>query len=988
MTQFRRIRIAILLAAAALLGAQWLAMSMLLGRARSAALETASDTVQRAARAVEASLNRNFVQLDAMLVGLPGILAPMAEGGPMSAAQINRVLRELNNQNFTFRDVLLIGENNMPVATGLPLSRRRPFSEAVLRSFFEGTPQAGAMLIGGPLRNPASGEWSLYAARRISLPGFGALLAVAEMPVPVLSTLLSVGADGAGLRISLERSDGTLLASQPHDEARIGTRFPVLASGPASGPASGTAGTDDSQAPVSVFDGRPVIAFKRPLLYPALALTASMDRDLALRDWEQERIRALVVSTGFALLVAALAGALMLAMRQRERVETERNRWRAMLENALDSMTDGFVMWDAQDRLVACNARYKDFYRVSAPFIQPGAHFDDIMREGFIRGQYPQAGADLDTFLAEMRRWHRGNSPPMERLLPDGRWMLVTERATPGGGTVGIRTDITELKRTMEEVAEARDAAAAAAEAKSQFLARMSHELRTPLNGILGFAQVLMDDQRMASDQREQLRILHEAARHLLELVNGLLDLSKIAAGRLELRPESIALTPLLERAAALLAPEISRKALRFTLDVQPGTPDAVQADPTRLLQLLLNLLSNAVKFTPSAGQISLRAQPALIGQGVRLEVQDSGPGIAPEQRHLLFRDFVQLATPGGGGGEIPFGTGLGLSIAAQLAELMGGRIGCESHPGNGALFWVELPLPLAGPQTRAAAAGPDAMSAAAAPARPMRILVADDVPANRLVARAMLTSAGHHVTCVEDGAMALQAMRQGDFDLVLMDLQMPVMDGLQATRAIRALEAPRNKVPVIAVTASVMPEQVEACREAGMDSHLAKPIDRDTLLNMVAHFAHLSHPGHDAAPPPAPKTDPGMAREADVPLLDRSALQALLTDLGQSAPSVLDEFCRELEQGAETLLALEADSAAPMEPLRAVTHRLQGVSRTLGARALSEALEWLQASLAQGADPMPALRGVHGRLTQTLPLLRAVADDTRDLSASLRHPS
>ncbi|MDJ0387140.1 PAS-domain containing protein [Roseomonas sp. E05] len=597
MQQFRRIRIAILLAAAALLFAQWFATSLLVGRARDAALAAAASTVQRVAHAVEASLNRNFVQVDAMLAGLPAILSPLAAGGELDGPLANRVLRELNNQNFTFRDVLLVSADGLPVAAGLPVSRRRRLPSAVTDSFFSSAPRAGAVLIGGPFRNPASGEWSLYMARRVALPDLGPLLAVAELPVPVLGALLAAGGVGAGLRTTLERDDGTLLASLPHDETLIGTRL---------SPSAAERLQETGGAPQearSRYDQSAVISAQRPLLYPALAISTSMSVEAALADWEKERFRALSISVGFALLVGALAAAMILALRQRERVETERNRWRAMLENALDSMTDGFVMWDAEDRLVACNARYKDFYRVSAPFIQPGAHFDDIMREGFLRGQYPQAGEDLETFLQGMRNWHRGNRPPMERLLPDGRWVLVTERATPGGGTVGIRTDITELKHAMQELAEARDAAAAAGEAKSQFLARMSHELRTPLNGILGFAQVLVNDARLASDQREQLRTLHEAARHLLELVNGLLDLSKIAAGRLELRPGPTPLLPLLERSAALLAPEVQRKTQRFSLEIAPGTPEAVLADATRLRQLVLNLLSNAVKFTPPAAR-------------------------------------------------------------------------------------------------------------------------------------------------------------------------------------------------------------------------------------------------------------------------------------------------------------------------------------------------------------------------------------------------
>ena len=959
MQQFRRIRIAILLAAAALLFAQWFATSLLVGRAREAALASASGTVQRVAHAVEASLNRSFVQVDAMLAGLPAILGPLASGGELNAALANRVLRELNNQNFTFRDVLLVGADGIPVATGMPVSRRRRLPPAVTASFFSSGPRAGAVLIGGPFRNPASGEWSLYMARRVALPELGPLLAVAEMPVPVLSSLLAAGGLGTGLRTTLERDDGTLLASLPHDETLIGTRLSPSATDQLNETGGGP------RESRSRHDHAPVISAQRPLLYPSLTLSTSITLTTALVDWEKERFRALGISGGFAVLVAALAAALILALRQRERVETERNRWRARLENALDSMTDGFVMWDADDRLIACNARYKDFYRVSAPFIQPGAHFDDIMREGFLRGQYPQAGEDFDAFLDDMRRWHRGDSPPMERLLPDGRWVLVTERATPGGGTVGIRTDITELKHAMEELAQARDAAAAAGDAKSQFLARMSHELRTPLNGILGFAQVLVNDARLAMDQREQLRTLYEAARHLLELVNGLLDLSKIAAGRLELHPAPTPLLPLLERSAALLGPEVQRKTQRFRLEVAPGTPEVVLVDATRLRQLVLNLLSNAVKFTPAGGKVTLRARSLQPEEGIRIEVEDTGPGVPAEQRHLLFRDFVQLATPGAISEGMAFGTGLGLSIAAQLAELMEGRIGCESEPGKGALFWVELPLTAATlpstPPPIPEEAPPALPGGAAAP---LRILVADDVPANRLVARAMLTGAGHHVTCVEDGAVALAAVRQGTFDLVLMDLQMPVMDGLEATRRIRKLPSPRNRVPVLAVTASAMPEQVEACRAAGMDGHLAKPIDRETLLRMVRRFTE-DRPEEAEDPAPARPDEPAASAE----LLDRATGEALVADLGDAASAVLQQFVIELEHGRDRMAVLS--TVSDTEALRIATHRLTGVARTIGARRMSQSLETLRVAIAAGEPPQPALAAARAALEQTLPVLR-----------------
>jgi signal transduction histidine kinase/DNA-binding response OmpR family regulator len=960
MPHSRRLRLGVIVGVVSLLLAQWVTTGLLVSRAQEAAMSAASDTVQRIARAVEASLNRNFVSVDAMLAGLPPILAPLSGHGRMDMGLVNRVLRELNNQNFTFRDVLLVQPDGTPVATGLAVSRRRPLPGSLTSAFFDNGAQAGQVLIGGPFRNPATGEWALFMARRVTLTDTGPLFAVAEVPVPVISTLLAVSGEGAGLRISLEREDGTLMASLPHDETLIGHKLMP----PSSERLARPDGNEVFQAK-SRFDGAHVISAVRPTLYPTLSLAVSMQLDAALAGWEKERTRAYLISAGFAVLVLVIAATLILALRQREKVEAERSRWRATLENAIDSMTDGFVMWDANDRLVACNSRYKDFYRASAAFITPGAHFDDIMREGFKRGQYPQAGEDVDSFLEEMRLWHRGENRPMERLLPDGRWVLVTERATPGGGTVGIRTDITEIKRTIDDLAAARDAAAAAGEAKSQFLARMSHELRTPLNSILGFAQVLLNDPRITADQKEQLQTLHDAARHLLDLVNGLLDLSKIAAGRLEMRPAPMELRPLLERCITLMGPEIVRKAQRFHMDVQLGTPVAVMADPTRVRQLLLNLLSNAVKFTPVGGEIWLRAGPMQDGKGLRLEVQDTGPGVPPEQQHLLFQDFVQLAAPTTGN-DAATGTGLGLAIASQLAALMGGRIGCDSPPAGGALFWVDLPLPEAElPWTSVNApkalsgVDPQASGMALLPQSattrdtPLRVLVVDDVAANRLVARAMLTSAGHHVTLVEDGSAALTAVQAEEFDLVLMDLQMPVMDGLEATRRIRQLPAPRNRVPVVAVTASVLPEQVEACQAAGMDAHLSKPIDRESLLRMVSDFGRKASAAKAIGPVQA------------APVLDPMAFDALTRDLGAAAPAVMSEFAVELRRGGELLEGLTA--ATDPAQMRAAIHRLTGISRTLGATRMVQALDALGRSLGGEAveDNLARLRAA---LSETLP--------------------
>ena len=953
----RRLRLAVIGAVFLLLLAQVFATGQLLDRSREAAIGAALDKTARIGGAVESSINRNFVQVDAMLAGLPVMLAPFIQDGRLDAAGAGRVLRELNNQNFTFRDVLLVGADGMPVATSLPVSRRRPLPIPLGPAFVETSPTGGGVAIGGPVRNPVTGEWAVFFARPVIFPGLGTLTAVAEVPVPVISGLLAVAGEAEGLRVTLERDDATLLAAFPHDETRIGRRLAM--------PATAQSEQGDAR---SRFTGEPVLISVRPTLYPTLVIATTIEIDAAMASWRLDRDRALYASLAFALLVLALAAALLLWLSQREKSEAERAAWRARLENALDSMSDGFVMFGPDDRLIACNEPYKRFYTISAPFIKPGAHFRDILREGAACGQYPQAGPDIDAFINAMDYWRHSNNPPIERLLPDGRWVLITERSTPDGGTVGIRTDITQLKRAMEELAAARDAARAAGEAKSQFLARMSHELRTPLNGILGFAQVLLRDPMLSPDQREQVETLNEAGQHLLELVNGLLDLSKIEAGKLELHPRDVSLRPLLEGCGGLLAPEVARKSQRFSIDIAPGTPAAVVTDSTRLRQLLLNLLSNAVKFTPPGGQVQLRAMPMPNGTaGIRIEVEDSGPGIPEEKRHLLFEDFSQLFTAPG---QESAGTGLGLAISARLAAAMGGRVGCDAAVPQGALFWIELPLAeaeLSAPATIGAAAVP-----APDPVAPLHVLVADDVAANRMVARAMLVAAGHRVDSAADGAEALAAVEREDYDVVLMDVQMPVMDGLEAARRIRRIEGKRGRVPILAVTASALPEQVEACTAAGMDGHLAKPIDREALISAIRRLADgavvVSQP-----PVPTP--------QAEAPLLDPAALVMLMADLGATAPVVIAEFVAELRLGLASISTegIEVDAAT----LRGTAHRLLGAARTLGARRLVRAVETLQEALRAGEDPTAPLQQVVEIATATIPVVDAAVPARAPRAAS-----
>jgi len=954
----RFLRHSVFLAALALMVAQIVATTLLLNRAKEAQIAAAIDSLNKIGRSTEAAINRSFVQVDAMLAGLPAVLAPFQRDGRLEVSQVNRVLRELNNQNFTYRDILLIGSDGLPVATALPVSRRRRLPLPSASSFAEVAARGGSVSIGGPVLNANTGEWTLFFARNIVLPTLGPVMAVAEVPVPVVQSILSGAGESLGLRVTLERDDGTLLASVPHDETRIGQKL--------SPTAAEMRGPVAEQEVKSRFGDEMVLAVIRPTLYPALGVSVTLKVDAALSGWYADRSRAFLVSGALGLMILLVAGALIVGLRQRERVEDERARARRTLENALESMSDGFVMFDPDDRLIACNSRYKDFYKISAPFIVPGALFDDIMREGALRGQYPQAQGDIEKFVVDSKAFHRGNHPPMERLLPDGRWVLITERRTPDGGVVGIRTDITPLKRAMQDLAAARDSARAAGEAKSQFLARMSHELRTPLNGILGFSELLLEDGRLDHDQLEKVRNLHGAGKHLLELVNDLLDLTKIESGRMEFASRPFLLQEVVQSCASLVAPDVMRKKLQFKPDFDEGLPKALMGDPTRLRQIILNLLSNAVKFTPDGGSIHYRVKRK-DAERLRIEVQDTGPGISPENQRLIFQDFVQLVS---NTQNDVLGTGLGLAITSRLVKQMGGEIGCKSTSGSGSLFWFEIPVFLTEmPATKEAAR----VSQEAPPAfHKLRVLVVDDVKANRDVAGALLTIIGHEVGFAANGMEALEKLQASSFDAVLMDLQMPEMDGFAAARAIRAMAPPVSRVPVYALTASVMPEQIAAAREAGMNGHIGKPLSREALIQVLS--SQQSREGFSAIGEEGSPALPGAVAK-EVSSIDVGVLEVLKDELKGAAEGVVREFMIEMKTIQENFVRELGTNQPQPDVIAHDAHRLLGAARTLGAQVLSAELNAFQKLQPRESSVFP---------TEASHALRRVIDETNLALANL----
>jgi PAS domain S-box-containing protein len=479
------------------------------------------------------------------------------------------------------------------------------------------------------------------------------------------------------------------------------------------------------------------------------------------------------------------------------------------------------------------------------------------------------------------------------------------------------------VKQRLEQLARhlgrARDQAQRANEAKSRFLAAISHELRTPLNGILGYAQLLRLEGGLRPHQAEQVDEMLSAGEHLLGMINAVLDLSQIESDRLELQPVLIDIAGFTHKCLSVLRPAAAAKSLKLSLMIAPDAPIELVADPTRLRQVLVNLLGNAVKFTKSGGAELRVLQAQATADRIRVEVADTGPGIPDLQRERLFREFSRLGTDDAVTIE---GTGLGLAITARLVQRMGGQVGYSDNPGGGSVFWFELPV---GDVSAAASAVVVAQAKVAGLAQALRILVVDDVDMNRKIAKAFLALGGHHVECAESGEAAVKAVSAGDFDVVMMDVQMPGIDGLEATRRIRQLPGPRGQVLVMAMTAQAFANQIDDCMASGMNGHVSKPLEHASLLAAVTQ----AYANRSATPLPQLPTD-----KPEPPLLDEMSFRATSQIL---APEDVKEYLAILiTRGRALLEALESPNlGANANEIALTVHALRGSAGTFGFRRL-----------------------------------------------------
>ncbi len=886
-----------------------------------------------------------------------------------------------------FHDELLQKLRNLPQLDALTVQDRQ--GQAVNTSRF--WPSAGRDLSPGDVfhhfrlqpdsgpylsnqeRGRLSDEWTFFLSHRIAGRD-GRLIGIvsATISLKFFSDLFeAVDRDNTEL-ITLLRRDGTILAHHPESPALIGLRLPdgsqwyrMLAAG---------GGVFEARGFVS---GGPRSVSVRPLRDYPLVIDVGTDDNVALSGWRRQ---AGYTGLGFAIILITLFGFLTLSRRQFRRLtinardlataatalrhsEAALAAKSRVLETTLRYMDQGIMMITADRRVVAWNVRGAALLDLPEALLASEPTFDEVQAHQWRIGEFAKTPTELKLAIEAGGMLEVPHL--YERRRPNGRVLEIRSVPMPDGGLVRTYADITDRKLAEEAAAAARDqaeAARATAEtanrAKTEFLANMSHEIRTPMNGIIGMNELMLRSD-ISETQREWALGIRESAHALVRVIDDILDISKLEAGKVELECNSFQLGDIIRAAAAVLRPSAFEKGLGFACVIDVTAERWLRGDAFRLRQVLLNLIGNAIKFTEQ-GHVSLRADADPASPSVfRIDVEDTGIGMAPRILDRLFQKFAQAdssITRRFGG------TGLGLAISRELIELMKGQLTAESSEDKGSRFRIVLPLPDGAevPATAATCAEPAAAS------RALRVLVADDNAINRRLLIALLVGAGHTVSTATNGRKAVEAVTREAIEIVLMDVQMPVMDGIQATAHIRALPPPKCHVPIIALTADALHGAAERYLGVGMDGYLSKPLSGPELFDTLNQFTAQQRPRRSTV--------------AGMPAVDAAAIETLRTFLH---PAQIKALLTESLVDIDARIGRLGDRLdnADVKAAAAEAHDLVSVTGHCGACTLTTLARDIEKACRQGAvvDALDGFRRMRDAAPRTIDALTSLRDTMAD---------
>lgn len=816
----------LLLVVLAIDGFMTLIVGFFLFESRQQYRDKAAITAQNLTQVLEQQFNASLRQIDLSLRAMGDIAGRgLSEGKGLRQQHLQGLLTQYQAR-LPETERLLLTDDSGEVIASSRFETGRPQNYAAL-AFFQRSrdDDYAGLVIGDLLSEGGQGKQLLPFVRRLTQPDgkfAGSLIVMIE--VERFSRVLSQVSVGERGQVVLLDADLRRVAPKRGENIND-ARFQEIPSGER---------LNGKAIRVSEGGVEHTLALRRSQDWP-IHLGVDLNGDDYLSAWRREASFSSIALTLFFLASALIANFIRRAWQVRRETASENLRLLRFNEALLKAIPLPVFFKDIEGRYLGCNPAFCDLF---------GKNQEQLLGRT-AHEVWPASLADIytqhDAILlnnASPQNYEMSVRDRHEQLrqLLYARNLFLDEN-DQAAGIIGVIIDLTERQRHEQEMREARVAAESANLAKSQFLATMSHEIRTPLNGILGMAQLMLMNEHAGDDIRDQTRTILNSGQMLLALLNDILDLSKIEAGKLHLETTAFDPAQLLRETIELFTDAALRKGLNLRIECDDSLGYRFQGDPTRLRQMLTNLVSNAIKFS-TRGDIILRAEALDIQGGsatLRFEVSDHGIGIPQEKQHLLFLPFSQAdsSTTRKFGG-----TGLGLSIVRNLAQLMNGEVGLESTPGRGSTFWFVVQLGFL--ETSPNSEPPKPTQPPTQRPLPLpngHILVVDDNGTNRKVVTALLNKAGHRVDCVEDGLAALQFIRSRPApDLILMDCQMPVMDGFESTRRIRQWEKEQHhhRIPIIAFTAGVFDHERTNCVLAGMDDFLAKPVSTNNLSDIV----------------------------------------------------------------------------------------------------------------------------------------------------------